>query len=115
VKFNIDGRIVETNEQGFLRDLGDWSEEFAKVLAARDSVELYVDHWELIWYFRDYYKETQTIPSMRKIVLTLPIATNVSATGRPTKNISTVFSPPIQFAKFASSRAYRCPSRTPKE
>jgi tRNA 2-thiouridine synthesizing protein E len=71
VKFNIDGRIVETNEQGFLRDLGDWSEEFAKVLAARDSVELYVDHWELIWYFRDYYKETQTIPSMRKIVLML--------------------------------------------
>jgi TusE/DsrC/DsvC family sulfur relay protein len=71
VRFNIDGRIVETNEQGFLCDLDDWSEEFAKALAARDGIELYVDHWELIWYFRDYYKETQTIPSMRKIVLTL--------------------------------------------
>jgi tRNA 2-thiouridine synthesizing protein E len=71
VNFNINGRIVETDAQGFLRDLEDWSEEFADAVAERDGIKLYVDHWELIWYFRDYYKETQKIPTMHKIVLTL--------------------------------------------
>ena len=68
MQFNVNGKIIETDEQGFLRDLGDWNEDFARALARRDGVELYVDHWELIWYFRDYYKETQSLPTMRKMV-----------------------------------------------
>lgn len=71
MEFNVGGRIVETNEQGFLCDLDDWSEEFAETIAERDGIELYVDHWELIWYFRDYYAEMQINPTMRSIVLTL--------------------------------------------
>jgi tRNA 2-thiouridine synthesizing protein E len=68
---NINGKIVATDEQGFLINPDDWSEEFAGMLAQRDGIRLYVDHWELIWYFRDYYRETQSTPTMRKIVLTL--------------------------------------------
>jgi tRNA 2-thiouridine synthesizing protein E len=68
---NINGKIVATDEQGFLTNPDDWSEEFAEALAQRDGIRLYVDHWELIWYFRDYYRETQSTPTMRKIVLTL--------------------------------------------
>ena len=52
MQFNVNGKIIETDEQGFLRDLDDWNEDFV-ALAQRDGVELYVDHWELIWYFRD--------------------------------------------------------------
>ncbi|HSS66073.1 MAG TPA: TusE/DsrC/DsvC family sulfur relay protein [Gammaproteobacteria bacterium] len=71
VQFNVNGKMVETNEQGFLRNLDDWSEEFAAMLAEHDGIELYVDHWELIWYFRDYYAETQSNPTMRMMILTL--------------------------------------------
>jgi tRNA 2-thiouridine synthesizing protein E len=71
VKFNIQGKLVETNEQGFLRNFDDWSEEFARKTAEHDGIELYVDHWELIWYFRDYYRERQTAPTMREMVMTL--------------------------------------------
>lgn len=67
----IDGKAVETNEQGFLHNQADWSEEFAAELAKRDGIELFVDHWELIWYFRDYYKDNETDPSMHTIVRTL--------------------------------------------
>jgi len=71
MQFNVNGKIIETDEQGFLRDLDDWNEDFARALAQRDGVELYVDHWELIWYFRDYYEETQSLPTMHRMVMEL--------------------------------------------
>ncbi|MDH3672046.1 MAG: TusE/DsrC/DsvC family sulfur relay protein [Gammaproteobacteria bacterium] len=71
MKFDIQGKIVETNGQGFLSNIDEWSEEFAAKLAQHEGIELFVDHWELIWYFRDYYKETQTNPTMRQMILTL--------------------------------------------
>ena len=71
MQLNVNGTIIETDAQGFLRDPGDWSEDFARALAQRDGVELLVDHWELIWYFRDYFQETQSLPTMHKMVLEL--------------------------------------------
>jgi tRNA 2-thiouridine synthesizing protein E len=71
MRFDVNGKTIETDEQGFLLDLEEWSEDFARALAAHDGIELYVDHWELIWYFRDYYEETQTVPTMRKMILEL--------------------------------------------
>ena len=71
MEFKVDGRTILTDEQGFLLEPGDWSEELARALAAREGVELYVDHWELIWYFRDYYAETQSLPTMHKMVMEL--------------------------------------------
>ncbi len=71
MKISVKGELVDTNEQGFLRNLDDWSEEFAAAIAECDGIELYVDHWELIWYFRDHYQETLTHPTMRMMVQTL--------------------------------------------
>jgi len=71
MQFDVNGKIIETDEQGFLVDPDDWNEDFARTLAQRDGIELYVDHWELIWYFRDYYQETQCLPTMHNMVLTL--------------------------------------------
>ena len=69
--FEIDGKIIETNEQGFLLNLDDWSEKFANELAKQDRIELFVDHWELIWYFRDFHEENKMNPTMHTIVRTL--------------------------------------------
>jgi tRNA 2-thiouridine synthesizing protein E len=71
MQFVVNGQTIETDAQGFLLELGDWSEDFARALAARDGFELFVDHWELIWYFRDYYAETQSVPTMRRMVMEL--------------------------------------------
>ena len=68
---NVAGQSVETDTQGYLRNLGQWSEDFAKEIAARDGIELYNDHWELIWYFREYYDENQINPTMHTMVKTL--------------------------------------------
>jgi tRNA 2-thiouridine synthesizing protein E len=70
-QFSIGGKSIETNEQGFLSNLDDWSEDFAKTLASEDGLDLHVDHWELIWYFREYYDENQVNPTMHTMVTSL--------------------------------------------
>lgn len=65
---NVAGRSVETDPQGYLHHLEDWTEDFAKEIADRDGLELYNDHWELIWYFREYYDENMTNPTMHTMV-----------------------------------------------
>jgi len=71
MEFEVDGRTIRTDEQGFLLELEDWSEAFASALARHEGIALYVDHWELIWYFRDYYAETQSVPTMHRMVMAL--------------------------------------------
>ncbi len=71
MKLEIDGKIIETNAQGFLQNLDEWSEAVAAELARHDGIELFVDHWELIWYFRDYYAAEQKNPTMHTIVRSL--------------------------------------------
>lgn len=67
----INGRLVETDEQGFLLHPEDWSEEFVEKMAEIDGITLYDESWGLIGYFRDYYAEHHTHPRMRDLVLTL--------------------------------------------
>jgi tRNA 2-thiouridine synthesizing protein E len=68
---NVAGRRIETDPQGYLCNLAEWSEEFAEEIADRDGLKLYNDHWELIWYFRDYYDENEHAPTMHAMVKTL--------------------------------------------
>ena len=67
----ISGHIVQTDEQGYLLNLNDWSEEFAEKMAERDGVRLFDDHWGLILYFRDYFQATSMVPTMHGLVRTL--------------------------------------------
>ena len=60
----VNGRNVETDVQGFLQHLNEWSEEFALDQAEKDGLKLYNDHWELIYYFRDYHEEKMCNPTM---------------------------------------------------
>ena len=64
----VNGRNVETDVQGFLAHLEEWNEDFAKEQAERDGVQLYNDHWELIYYFREYYEENMTNPTMHTLI-----------------------------------------------
>lgn len=71
MELTVDNKTIKTDEQGFLCELDDWSEAFVQVLAQHDGIELFVDHWELIWYFRDYYAENLSNPTMHALVKTL--------------------------------------------
>ena len=65
---NIGGKNIETNAQGFISNLNEWSEDYTQSMAAKDGIKLYDDHWELILYFRDYFSENQISPTMHKVI-----------------------------------------------
>lgn len=74
---NIDvlGKKINMDEEGYLINLDDWSDEFAEKMAflqsQQDHMELTETHWGLIHYFRDYYDEHKTHPTMHQLAMTL--------------------------------------------
>ena len=61
----VNGKCLEVDEEGYLAKLSDWEPEVAKVMAAAENLELGRDHWEIIHFLREYYKEYQIAPPVR--------------------------------------------------
>ena len=53
----VDGRKVETDSEGYLRQLGDWSEAFARAQAREEGLALTDEHWQVIRFLREHYQE----------------------------------------------------------
>ena len=64
----VNGKIIETDEEGFLVDREDWSEEVAEAIAKAENFDMIEDHWGYIDYFRDYYEENQVHPTMNTLL-----------------------------------------------
>jgi tRNA 2-thiouridine synthesizing protein E len=61
----VDGKLLETDKDGFLIDRCHWSEDVARAMARADANELTPEHWVIIRFLRDYYAEYRLIPPMR--------------------------------------------------
>jgi dissimilatory sulfite reductase related protein len=59
---------IEVDDEGFLVNPADWTEEVAKAFAEADNVsELTEEHWKVINYLRDYFNEFALAPMIRKL------------------------------------------------
>jgi len=61
----IGGKSIETDEEGYLVDLSDWTEEIALELAKSESLEMDDSRWEVVNFLREYYEEYQIAPAVR--------------------------------------------------
>ncbi len=68
---NINGRTIETDAEGYLANLNDWSEDVAKTLSQQDQLALGDKHWQIINWMRGYYAENATAPNLRIMVKTI--------------------------------------------
>ena len=59
---------VERDEEGYLRDLNDWSPAIAELLADSEGITLSSEHWELIEVIRQFYSQFEHSPAMRPLV-----------------------------------------------
>ncbi|MCB0258636.1 MAG: TusE/DsrC/DsvC family sulfur relay protein [Calditrichaeota bacterium] len=79
----IAGKTVEVNEEGFLVNPSDWSEEMAPVLAEQVGIfELTEQHWKVIRFMRKDFAEKGQIPTVRRIK---------NEGGVPTKDLYALF------------------------
>jgi tRNA 2-thiouridine synthesizing protein E len=56
-KLRVAGCEIETDSEGYLRDLSDWSEDFARAQAQAEGLLLTPEHWQVIDFLRAYYTE----------------------------------------------------------
>jgi TusE/DsrC/DsvC family sulfur relay protein len=73
----MDDKTFETDEEGYLVNLSDWSEEVANQIAKQENVEMTPNHWEVVNFLREYYTEYQIAPAIR--VLTKAIGKKLGA------------------------------------
>ena len=73
----VGGNTIETDEEGYLANLGDWTEDVAKEIAKAENVEMGENHWEVVNFLREYYTEYQIAPAVR--VLTKAIGKKLGA------------------------------------
>jgi len=66
----IAGKEVHVNEEGFLTEYDEWSEEIAAELAKNIDVEMTEEHWALIKWLREDYKEKGETATTRRVQTT---------------------------------------------
>ncbi len=59
---------IKTDDDGFLLDPEDWSEEVAEFIAKKENIELTGERWKLIRLIRDYYFDKGSVPELRRIL-----------------------------------------------
>lgn len=66
---NVDGKTIETTENGYLVNLEDWSEVVARTIAKDEGLEMTQQHWDVIKYLRDeHYNNGGNEPNERTIL-----------------------------------------------
>ncbi len=67
--YEVEGRTIEADANGYLVDLNDWSEAVAAQIAAIEELDLTERHWDVIRYLRDeYINNNQNQPNERTLV-----------------------------------------------
>ncbi|MBV7403594.1 sulfurtransferase TusE [Enterobacter sp. ENT03] len=63
-----EGREIETDSEGYLKDTYEWSEALAELIAEKEGITLAAEHWEVVRFVRDFYLEFNTSPAIRMLV-----------------------------------------------
>lgn len=55
MSYEVNGKTIATNENGYLEDISEWNEDVANVIAAAEGLALTERSWDLINFLRDEY------------------------------------------------------------
>ncbi|MGR8978949.1 MAG: TusE/DsrC/DsvC family sulfur relay protein [Gammaproteobacteria bacterium] len=65
MELKVNDRVIMATDQGFLVDSSDWNEDVARLLAEMNHIELRQEHWEIIRFIREYYRQFRHLPNAR--------------------------------------------------
>jgi cobyrinic acid a,c-diamide synthase len=64
----VNGKPIATDVEGYLRNLDDWSEDFARAQAKVENLELTDAHWQVIHFLRSYFEEHRVQAQVRAMI-----------------------------------------------
>ncbi|MCP4283304.1 MAG: TusE/DsrC/DsvC family sulfur relay protein [Gammaproteobacteria bacterium] len=65
---DVSGRQVATDQEGYIQDMDDWSEDYVYALAKKESLEVTQEHWDVIFYIREYYEKNRVQAQVRDMI-----------------------------------------------
>lgn len=65
--YTVNGIELDTDDQGYLLE-PDYSDEVVQVIAAAEGITLTQDHWAVVKYLRDEYREQGHTPNFRNLL-----------------------------------------------
>jgi tRNA 2-thiouridine synthesizing protein E len=67
-ELEVDGHVVLTDPEGYILNMEDWSEGYARALAAQEGLTLTDEHWQVIRFIREYYEEHSVQAPVRDMI-----------------------------------------------
>jgi len=62
----VDGKVIELSEAGWLNNLDEWSEGLAVEIAKKERIpELTEEHWDIINLAREYFQDNGSVAEPR--------------------------------------------------
>jgi tRNA 2-thiouridine synthesizing protein E len=66
----VNGNELETDDQGYLLEPS-YDDETVRVIAAAEGITLTDDHWKVVTFLRDTYREEGATPNFRNLLKAL--------------------------------------------
>ncbi len=68
----VDGKTIETTENGYLVNLEDWTKEVGQAIADADTLAMTDQHWDIVMYLRDeHFNNNGSEPNERTSLKTM--------------------------------------------
>ena len=71
MSLQLNGAVIETDDEGYLLNTDDWSPELAEVIARGENMELTDERLEIVHFVRQQFEERECVPEMRTLLKTL--------------------------------------------
>jgi tRNA 2-thiouridine synthesizing protein E len=65
---HVNGCAVATDVEGYLKNIDDWTEDFARAQAEAENLELTEAHWQVIAFLRAYFEEHRVQAQVRAMI-----------------------------------------------
>ncbi|MBA2956319.1 TusE/DsrC/DsvC family sulfur relay protein [Nocardioides sp. MAH-18] len=78
----IDGHEIHVDDEGFMTQYDEWSEDLGTVLAAQIGIEMSEEHWNAIRFLRRDFPENGETATLRRVA---------TVGGIPTKQLFVLF------------------------
>lgn len=64
----VDEKNIPLDKEGYLENLGDWSQPVALAIAHNENIEVTEAHWEIISLIQQFHQQFEHSPAMRILV-----------------------------------------------
>ncbi|MDA8363437.1 MAG: TusE/DsrC/DsvC family sulfur relay protein [Gammaproteobacteria bacterium] len=64
----VNGRVLDTDEEGFLLDPSVWDRTIAERIARIESLEMTQQRWVVVNFVREYYETHHSVPEARVLL-----------------------------------------------